>query len=461
MDTEFVSAVINAIQTNDPLLETLLDEYPFESLDTQTVNNFYIGLLDEIYGNNKSSSITKMVLKKWESYVYPDIIVSNTGKQIETNRIPFHVYVACKLYTVIHLLEYVMSMYETTFVDTCYPLIKNVNDKTVALICLALDTIFKPDYRDYQFLYDFSVDINIDFSNYMKARLTQRKIYKKIPNYVKYSSNKPTLEELYKEWDAIPPEMTRDQIADAIFEKSKEKITYTEADIPVAKSQIYDSLDPEQVSQVSKVIFWEQYTSKYQSHLFETFGLSNPSSDVLDGENHCTKFGGCRMLLCTCYASDSNPDLETGIDIGDTYREGVSYLDWYPGYCIECATSLRSISHAVRIPMEGGGWKGCFCTFKCAKRFIENLPGSNNFGNVKVMYSGLRSLQMYLKDHSITDTKWDVLNEEIEEIPTDEIDMADGFQYEKSGLELDIEADAMSMVQSQFSGDVDDIGYNE
>jgi hypothetical protein len=62
------------------------------------------------------------------------------------------------------------------------------------------------------------------------------------------------------------------------------------------------------------------------------------------------KSGPCRMLECVCR------------EFEEDYPE-----EWFFGSCDNyfCKKKIRDRSHAVRVPVEEGGWKGCFCSFEC------------------------------------------------------------------------------------------------
>jgi len=64
--------------------------------------------------------------------------------------------------------------------------------------------------------------------------------------------------------------------------------------------------------------------------------------------------GPCRMFRCIC-----RPD-EDGEVIGF----------WFTEKCDNCSRKISNISHAVRYPAKGGGWRGCYCSFHC----VSDLP---------------------------------------------------------------------------------------
>lgn len=79
---------------------------------------------------------------------------------------------------------------------------------------------------------------------------------------------------------------------------------------------------------------------------------AGPKVENADGIEEAV--GPCRMLLCECREYD--PDLDQEYD-GD--------MTWFKGKCDGCHLKIRDLSHALRFPVAGGGWKGCFCCFKC------------------------------------------------------------------------------------------------
>jgi len=89
-------------------------------------------------------------------------------------------------------------------------------------------------------------------------------------------------------------------------------------------------------------------TSSNQS--FRVWGPENRFDDRDCVSNPEAK-GPCRMLLCTCRDAEEN--------------EGEIKTEWFTGECDNCKREIQDISHAVRYPAREGGWKGCYCCFRC------------------------------------------------------------------------------------------------
>lgn len=77
------------------------------------------------------------------------------------------------------------------------------------------------------------------------------------------------------------------------------------------------------------------------------FGMVNPSE-----EKCCSFNGNCRMLECNCYPGND-----------ENYERS-----WFTEYCGQCGKSISEFFHAVRIPLENGGWYGCFCSMTCLRK---------------------------------------------------------------------------------------------
>lgn len=83
------------------------------------------------------------------------------------------------------------------------------------------------------------------------------------------------------------------------------------------------------------------------------------------GKKCCSFDGRCRMLECKC-------------DSGE----------WFSGYCEECFSSIRDLSHSVRYPLKNGGWRGCYCSIECmAKKFSEKKRSFAKINNLKTFLS--------------------------------------------------------------------------
>jgi hypothetical protein len=134
----------------------------------------------------------------------------------------------------------------------------------------------------------------------------------------------------------------------------------------------YDNDVLKQVSEEEKLEILKQYLpmSEMNVEAFRILGPLNAKRYVEPQKNHiCHKYGGCRMFTCVEY------------NILDPYTDEYDvYYDWYTGHCDECEKKIENRYHGVRIPITGGMWRGCFCSWECVYAHIY-LPLNNEGEN--------------------------------------------------------------------------------
>jgi len=91
-------------------------------------------------------------------------------------------------------------------------------------------------------------------------------------------------------------------------------------------------------------------------------GPANPQigADLTDPDDECCVYGGCRMLLCTCFEEDQEMEEERADD-------------WYTGMCDGCDRAISQRWYALRLPLAGGGWRGCYCSTRCMRPQADTL----------------------------------------------------------------------------------------
>lgn len=96
------------------------------------------------------------------------------------------------------------------------------------------------------------------------------------------------------------------------------------------------------------------------------FGPANRFVDKNCISNN-NKNGPCRMLECLCREIDSD--------------RSMIMKEWFRGVCenYDCSKRIRDRSHCVRIPIEFGGWKGCYCSFDCMNNSLSFRDKDMNF----------------------------------------------------------------------------------
>lgn len=111
------------------------------------------------------------------------------------------------------------------------------------------------------------------------------------------------------------------------------------------------------------------------SSIFQEYGPVNTSFTKYDDPNEehkCSKYGGCRMLLCDEY-----------VDTIDYTSEDIIVEDWFTGICQQCNKNIRYKHYGLRMPLHFGGWKGCYCSFPCLEKDINDLTIALMVGRIK------------------------------------------------------------------------------
>lgn len=93
----------------------------------------------------------------------------------------------------------------------------------------------------------------------------------------------------------------------------------------------------------------------------QLYGPANPY--IFEGKSYDDR--SCRMF--TSFALMSMDDIDELLYQEDEIRP----FDWFTGNCYICSKKIREYWHAVRMPLEGGGWDSCYCSWECV---IKDLP---------------------------------------------------------------------------------------
>jgi hypothetical protein len=75
------------------------------------------------------------------------------------------------------------------------------------------------------------------------------------------------------------------------------------------------------------------------------------------------KTGPCRMLYCLCKEFEEFDNEEDKFSEQELLEP---WKVWFKGECEVCRKTIRKFRHALRFPLHGGGFEGCFCSFECA-----------------------------------------------------------------------------------------------
>ena len=140
------------------------------------------------------------------------------------------------------------------------------------------------------------------------------------------------------------------------------------ADLETVLQNFTSSLSPEELSYIlsmeesNLVDDPDQIEGPENNMVFD--GIVKP---CLGKPSYRTK-DGCRMLTCICVAEEA-----------DEEDAELLQMSWFTSKCEKCNILIEHFSQALRLPLNNGGWVGCFCSENCAVEIandeIKNVQG--------------------------------------------------------------------------------------
>ena len=107
-----------------------------------------------------------------------------------------------------------------------------------------------------------------------------------------------------------------------------------------------------------------------RSHIVRCVGFLNPPHEVLaDKHTDIQELLSWSMIRNVMY---NTPQEDDEVKVED---------DWFLTYCQSCKSTIPCRNSALRLPMEGGGWMGCFCGYRC----LANASNSKQLICVSLM----------------------------------------------------------------------------
>jgi hypothetical protein len=123
---------------------------------------------------------------------------------------------------------------------------------------------------------------------------------------------------------------------------------------PEGEELMRQYLDTQATAQEKEALYVDatrMLMARSAEHLLVYGPINSMVGESISDDKECLETGGCRMLLCRCY---------------DRLDEDDDESDWYTGACEKCSLRIAKRWYAVRVPVEGGGWRGTFCSWECA-----------------------------------------------------------------------------------------------
>lgn len=225
-----------------------------------------------------------------------------------------------------------------------------------------LDSIFPTNYHAWHYLYELSVENEIEkgYTNYLvkdyiKTRMVEKDKFIKPPRWIINEYNHlPTESELMEKINLDIPEYPTEEII---------------RDLSLTPSQF------EQFTNQQKRTILQKYDKQkyrlglnYNNELTKTLGPANTQlSEDLTEDHICTIYGGHRMLTCFEFEDQYLNDEEVD-DFDANYNdESRKKTEWFHYGCDWCENKIQHKHYAVRKPLYTGGWIGCYCSIQCIR----------------------------------------------------------------------------------------------
>jgi hypothetical protein len=227
---------------------------------------------------------------------------------------------------------------------------------------LSLPEIEKLMAEGQRYLYDNDIDVE-DAMSFLQ-NLRGEKDYAPIPPWVNIQDGE-NLSLLDNAIHGSVEEMSQDQLLE-IIERGQEIFHQLDQKDNIQGKDVSLNLSDALKSALSSYSDFEDPDGVLATRLF------GPVNRFMD-RNCISKPGPCHMLECICLVKEDGFMEDEIID--------KKYNNWFIGKCQVCLKKIANLSHALRIPEEDGGWRGCYCCIECIK---EDVLIQNEKFNLRV-----------------------------------------------------------------------------
>lgn len=148
-------------------------------------------------------------------------------------------------------------------------------------------------------------------------------------------------------------------------DKPTEPSDLSDSELSILKSQLINKLNnmnKEELDNMLQEYIKVKTLSSLQNDdtLFRIMGPAAPLTAATSDE---LINGGDRMFYSYTFEGE---DFDGEIELDDDI-----IIEWFTGWCYFCNKRIRRKWHAVREPIIGGGWEGCYCSFNCVRDSIN------------------------------------------------------------------------------------------
>lgn len=399
-----IQLAMDAIKNND-LQEfiTQLQKMPLgnlESFDLNSLLNRFLVLVSQ-FGR------TKFVTPILDIFAldYPgtdrqsshNFINYQQDSQSFLERVPLLVTLFLNPFFSVPVLRFVVfSLEDVTFIEIVEDLIDYDSGPSLPLACRRAVEVFGEQQRDvYQSLAQSADDKgNNEIYNFLITKLQETAPFSPVPLWVKNFTGGPIpiqsqlVIPQFKPSEFQVPYTNIDSVVDLLTEGMANQGLSFE-DIEQAKSTLrglFAVADTQTKIDLLRPIYDIRAAEDLQNNV-ELFRLLGPSNPIYDADLPLLQYGGYRMLQ----SNDFDYDEEFGY-----------IVDWFTGFCQSCNLRIRYRWHALRMPLEFGGWKDCYCSFPCMRKSLNDDEIRQGRPNI-VVRTMLDTIEQQLLHNGIQD----------------------------------------------------------
>lgn len=366
-----LQTIFTSIENDDTeMLELALQRLPLERLSNSEVDTLLNLILSTIASIDRKSSIP-LIFKTWEQ-VYPEI---------EDMSFYVHLFLIPAIKTPV--LRYLsINLPEHSFQTVIDELISyDENDQVIFTLQKVMDVYGEQDRIRYENMRDSAEHRgNMLVYQFFEDLIMETNDYAPIPPWMVYLNGKddlPKASEIKLPEYIVPdvPELSNEEAVEVLLSGLNNLgIEIEKEDLEEGRKLLLGEL---QVStQLQKASLLETEIEKLSLNSLQNdldyFRVLGPSNPFFNSTPEQMKFGGSRMFLANefDYTEDDN--------IEDTPT------DWFQGFCEQCHLKIRRRWHAIRRPVDSGGWQGCFHSFECLRTDLAERETEKGLPNLPV-----------------------------------------------------------------------------
>jgi hypothetical protein len=377
-----VGSVIDIIQrliisnSQDDELPDVLDSLNLGKLDNDLCDDFLNKLFRLCFTYNANVSLIK-IYKYWETNLYPGYSEISfctflfLMRQLNSDILKYVLTSLAETGEHYTLIEIVMELH---ILSRDIEVFQNINDGIYQLACDRLVDIFgRPNISTIEYIYNETLGPNRAINVYFAMLMRKYGNFRDIPSYI---INKDEL--LLKESDTPIPEVILPDVSEfddtkiisVLLDKYNIDISSkTGVDVIGEDKEMVLNTFREELKEKIKVLKSEDKLKLIDDYIItqsllklnenvDLYQLLGPVAPVSNANVIDMEYGGDRMFISSRFTYDSENENETE-------------ENWFKGYCENCNYRIRRKYHAVRIPLQNGGWLGCFCSWYCAEQNLE------------------------------------------------------------------------------------------